>query len=111
MLRLVTGTHDSRFAAAIVMAAVIGAAPGRVFAQDVETRPWSEILLVVGYDVGRAPRAATQTIGQSAVFAGLAGLGSRENRGRRIRGTCQFPVASCQFKTGTVLEVAPRNSF
>ena len=151
MLRLVTGTHDSRFAAAIVFTAVIWAIPAKALAQDVETRPWSEILVVVGHDVGlslpdgyiegkalavtpdaleidvqatsnaavypmghatiarplvsvirlrksdgRAPRVATQTIGQSAVFAGLAGFGLRSG----LRGSLKS--AAVQIGTATL---------
>jgi hypothetical protein len=41
-------------AATLVLAAAICAAPDGVLAQDVETRPWSEILMVVGHDVALA---------------------------------------------------------
>lgn len=139
MQRLVIVRHDSWFAAAMVITAVFWAAPA--LAQDVETRPWSEILLVVGHDIGlslpdayvegkavavtpealeievqrtsnakaypkgsatiarplisvilmrkddgRAPRAATRTIGRSAVFAGLLGLGWGGGFGGILRG-------------------------
>jgi len=118
--------------AALVVAAIIWGAPDLALAQDVEYRPWSEILIVVGRDIAlslpdgyvegkatavttdaleldvqttsnrdkypkghatiarslvsvirmrradeRAPRVASQTIGQAAVFGGLFGLGAR----------------------------------
>ena len=50
MPRLVNRTTHSGIAA-LVVAVIIGAAPGRALAQDVESRPWSEILIVVGRDI------------------------------------------------------------
>lgn len=131
MPRLRNRIHQSGLVA-LVAATVICASPGRPLAQDVEYRPWSEILIVVGRDIAlslpdgyvqgkatavtsdaleldvqatsntdkypkghatiarplvsvirvrrsdeRAPRVASQTIGQAAVFGGLFGLGSR----------------------------------
>lgn len=119
---------------ALIAATVICTVPGRALAQDVDYRPWSEILIVVGHDIAltlpdgyvegkatavtaesleldvrsasntstysrghatiarslvtvirmkksddRAPRSASQTIGQAAVFGSLMGLGSRNN--------------------------------
>jgi hypothetical protein len=142
MTRLVNRTHNGRIAAVLIIAAGIWAAPRQARAQDVEVRPWSEILIVVGHNVGlslpdayvegealavtsnaleldvektsnaaaypkgrvtiarslvsvirlrkgdgRAPRVASQTIGQAAVVGGLAagfgGFGSRNG----IRGS------------------------
>ena len=132
MPRLMNRTHHREAAAALVIAAAICATPDRALAQDFETRPWSEILIVVGRNIalslpdgyvegkatavtpdalvldvqatsnkdaypkgratiarslvsvirmrrgdGRAPRVASQMIGQAAVFGGLAGFGSR----------------------------------
>jgi len=127
--------HDRKVAvAALIVAASLCAAPRQALAQDAESRPWSEMLIVVGHDValslpdgyveGRAvavtrdalemeiretsnaaaypkgpasigrslisvvllrrtedgaPGVAAQTVGQAAVFGGLAGLGSRRS--------------------------------
>ena len=50
MSRLMNRTYHSR-TAALVVTAIIWTAPDRALAQDVETRPWSEILIVVGRDI------------------------------------------------------------
>ena len=118
--------------ATLVVAVGIWAAPDQALAQEVENRPWSEILIVVGRNIalslpdgtlegkatavtantleldvqttsnrnayppghttiarplvssirmrksdGRAPRVASQTIGQAAALGGLYGLGMR----------------------------------
>jgi hypothetical protein len=50
MPRLLNRLHQTGMAA-LVVAVIIGGTPGRAFAQDVESRPWSEILIVVGRDI------------------------------------------------------------
>ena len=141
MPRLMNPTHI-RTAATLALAWGLLTAPESVLAQDVERRPWSELLIVVGHHVAlslpdgyvegkalavtrsaleldvektsnadaypmghatiarssvsviklkrsddRAPRVASQTIGQAAVMGGLFGaLGSRNGLRGSLRG-------------------------
>ena len=159
MPRLINRMHHSG-TAALVVATIISAAPGRALAQDVEYRPWSEILIVVGRDIAlslpdgyvegkatavtadalemdvqttsnkdkyskghamiarslvsvirmrrgddRAPRVASQTIGQAAVFGGLMGLGSRNGvRGSLRNAGVQIGAATLGSAIGRKLD-------
>ena len=141
MPRLMNPVRGNRPAAVFALMTGLAMAPKPTLAQDVEYRPWSELVVVVGHDVAlslpdgyvegravavtndalevdvdktshtgayrkglttiprarvsvirlrrddnRAPRVASQIVGQAAIMGGLFGLGSRNGIRGNLRG-------------------------
>ena len=159
MPRLMNPAHIGT-AATLVLALGLLTATKPALAQDVERRPWSELLIIVGHNVSlslpegyvegkalavtrnaleldvektsnadtyprgrvsiarssvsviklkrsdnRAPRVASQTIGQAAVIGGLFGLGSRHGvRGSLRQAGVQIGAAAAGVAIGRRLD-------